>query len=424
MRVMISTIVFCICEVLSAQINFDQYFTDKTLRFDFMLAGNDVKTAVYPVTIKEEPTWGGSITNLTDQFNYGNLRYEVFDSISGRLIYSKGFCTLYQEWQTTAEAKTMERSFYEVATFPFPKNNVIFRLLQRNRNGLFTELYKTSINPTNYFIRREKPLRVATSEIIVSGDPHDCVDIAFIAEGYTSTEMEKFRSDVARLSKELLSEAPFRNFKKKINIWAVEAVSDESGTDVPGENIYVNTAVNSSFYTFNVDRYLTSLDIKSINDYAATVPHDNIVVLINTKRYGGGGVYNYYTGVTSDNALSPQVFVHEFGHAFAGLADEYYTSEVSYEDFYPLDVEPWEPNITTLVSFGEKWRAMISEDTPIPTPSEPKYKNKTGVFEGGGYMAKGIYRPQIDCRMKSNGSDGFCTVCTAAIEKMISFYTK
>ena len=254
--------------------------------------------------------------------------------------------------------------------------------------------------------------------------PDKCVDLAFIAEGYKADEMGKFRDDVKRMADRLFAEAPFNDYKDKFNIWAVEAISQDSGTDVPGEGIYANTALNSTFYTFDLERYLTTQDIKSVNDYSAVVPHDNIIVLINTTRYGGGGVYNYYSGTSAGHPLSPKVFVHEFGHGFVGLADEYYTSEVAYEEFYPLDVEPWEPNITTLVNFDSKWKKMIDKVTPLPTPPEEKYENVTGLFEGGGYSAKGIFRPQIECRMMSNSSKGFCSVCRKAIIEMIGFYTR
>jgi hypothetical protein len=424
MRAIITIIIICFSAGLNAQISFDRYFTDKTLRIDFMLAGNFENTNVYPVGLKEEPSWGGTITTLVDPFNYGNFRYDIYDSLSNALIYSRGFCTLYQEWQTTEEAKKTERSFYEVATLPFPKNKIKFILKQREHNGLFITLYETIINPSDYFILKEKPLNTGFTKIIDSGDPYKCVDIAFIAEGYTTGEMDKFKTDVKRMSDVLFAEPPFSDYKDKINIWAVEAVSEESGTDVPGEGIYMNTALNSSFYTFNTARYLTTFDIKSVNDFAATVPHDNIVVLVNSDRYGGGGVYNYYTGTTSDHALSPKVFLHEFGHAFAGLGDEYFTSNVPYEDFYPLNVEPWEPNLTTLVNFDIKWEKLIDKNTPVPTPDEEKYMNITGVFEGGGYSAKGIYRPEINCRMKSNNEKGFCSVCQNAIKAMIEFYTE
>ncbi|HBC77513.1 MAG TPA: peptidase M64 [Bacteroidales bacterium] len=406
----------------AGQSNYDKYFTDKVLRFDYMLAGNSQKTLVYPVAMKEEPLFGGSHENLTDPFNYGNFKYEVFDAAENRLIYSRGFCTLFQEWQTTAEAKNIERSFYEVATMPFPKNRVRFVLSLRERNGSFSKLYETVIDPGDYYINKEKHVNAAVTRIYGPGDPRKCVDLAFIAEGYTKDEMGKFRDDVRKMADVLFSENPFNGYSDNINIWAVEAVSSDSGTDIPGERIYNNTVLNSSFYTFGTDRYLTTQDIKSVNDYAALVPHDNIIVLINSTKYGGGGVYNYYSGTTAGHQLSPKVFIHEFGHGFAGLADEYYSSDVAYDEFYPLNVEPWEPNITTMINFDLKWKNLVAKETPMPTSPDDKFRNSTGLFEGGGYSAKGIFRPEMDCRMKSNGSKGYCTVCREAVRKMIEFY--
>jgi hypothetical protein len=409
---------------VTGQIKFDNYFTDRVLRYDFMFSGNSSETTVYPMVMKEEPFWAGSKTNLTDPFSYGNFRYEVYDDSSNVLIYSKGFSSLYQEWQTTAEAKKISRSFYEVATLPFPKNKIRLVISGRKRDGSFSSLYETKIDPKNHFIRKEKTIDVHSSEIKAGGDPDKSVDVAFISEGYTAGEMDKFHEDVKKMTDALFAEEPFVDYENRFNIWAVDAVSQESGADVPGEGIYVNTALNSSFYTFDIDRYVTTQDIKSVNDYAAAVPHDVIIVLINSSRYGGGGVYNYYSGTTAGNKLSQKVFMHEFGHGFAGLADEYYTSAVAYDEFYPLNVEPWEPNITTMVDFGSKWKKDISKKTPVPTPAEDKFKNVTGVFEGGGYSAKGIFRPEMDCRMKSNEANGFCSVCRNAIKMMIDFYTK
>lgn len=424
MRTIIPFILFALAAQLSAQENYDRYFTEKVLRYDFLLSGNSQKTLVYPAGMKEEPLYAGSKKNLIDSFNSGNFKYEVFDEADNILIYSRGFCTLYQEWQTTPEAKTMERSFYEVATMPFPKKKIRFVISLRERNGNFIKLYETKIDPADYFIRKEKPLNATFTKIHDGGESDKAVDLAFIAEGYKSDEMSKFREDVKMMADALFAEAPFSDYKDKINVWAVEAVSQESGTDIPGEKVYVNTALNSSFYTFDLDRYLTTQDIKAVNDYAAVVPHDNIIVLINSKRYGGGGVYNYYSGTTAGHPLSTKVFIHEFGHGFAGLADEYYSSSVAYDEFYPLNVEPWEPNITTMVNFDLKWKKMIGKDTPVPTPSDEKYNNVTGLFEGGGYSAKGIYRSELDCRMKSNGPKGYCTVCRNAIKEMIEFYIK
>ena len=424
MRTVISFILFSVSITLQAQDNFNKYFINKVLRFDFMLAGNSQKTTVYPVGMKEEPFWAGSNTNLINPFNLGNFKYEVFDDAGNTLIYSRSFCTLFQEWQTTTEAKTTDRSFYEVATMPYPKNKVRFILSKRERNGIFSKLYETIIDPSSYFIRKENPVNVGITKIYNGGDPHSCVDLAFIAEGYKADEMGKFRDDVKMIADYLFAEAPFSDYKDKFNIWAVEAISQDSGTDVPGEKIYANTALNSSFYTFDIDRYVTTQDIKAVNDYAAAVPHDNIIVLINSTKYGGGGVYNYYSGTTTGNKLSPKVFIHEFGHGFAGLADEYYSSSVAYDEFYPLNVEPWEPNITTMVNFESKWKNMIAKDTPLPTPAKEKYKDVTGLFEGSGYSPKGIFRSELECRMKSNGPKGYCSVCRNAIKEMLEFYIR
>lgn len=412
------------CLPASGQVNFDDYFIDKTLRFDFMLAGDHETTVAYPMEMKEEPFYGGSLTNLVDPFHFGNLRYEIYDQESGKLIYSRGYGSLFQEWQTTAEAKKIKRSFYEVATFPFPKNEVRFALKKYMKDGTLQVVYETLIDPDDYFIRKEAAVETAHRKISGEKDHHRAVDLVFVAEGYTAQEMEKFHSDAERLAGILFEYAPYKDYKKEINIWAVDVVSEESGTDIPGEEIYRKTALNSSFYTFDLARYLTTFDIKSVRDYAAVVPYDNIIVLINSERYGGGGMYNYYSGTTSDHSLTPQVFTHEFGHGFAGLADEYYTSDVAYEEFYPFDIEPWEPNITTLVDFESKWKDMIAEDTPVPTPPTEEYSDIVGLFEGGGYSAKGIYRPQIDCRMKSNEAEGYCKVCEQAIREMIEFYIK
>jgi hypothetical protein len=424
MKTIISVILLSLTISLSAQDNFSKYFTDKVLRFDFMFAGNSQKTTVFPVGMKQEPFWAGSNSNMLNSFNSGNFKYELFELNENNLIYSRAFCTLFQEWQTTVEAKSIDRSFYEVATMPYPKDKVRFIISKRERNGSFSRLYETIIDPSSYFIRKENPVSVVTSKIYGGGDPRSSVDLAFIAEGYKADEMGKFREDVKKMTDYLFAEAPFSDYKDKFNIWAVEAISQDSGTDIPGENIYMNTALNSSFYTFDIDRYLTTTDIKAINDYAAAVPHDNIIVLINSTKYGGGGVYNYYSGTTTGHQLSLKVFIHEFGHGFAGLADEYYSSSVAYDEFYPLDVEPWEPNITTKVNFESKWKNLIAKDTPIPTPSEEKFKDITGLFEGGGYSAKGIYRPELDCRMKSNGPKGYCSICRNAIKEMIEFYIK
>jgi hypothetical protein len=371
-----------------------------------------------------EPYWAGPKTRLTDSFHYGSYRFRIFDLQSDSLIFSKGFSTLFQEWQTTAEAKQTDRTFYQAAIFPFPKKEIRLEIDARQWEGNFKTIFSTEIDPKDYFILKEKPKEYETIQILNNGKPEKKVDIVILAEGYTKSEMQKFTEDANRVTGYLFDEEPFKSEKDKFNVTAVLSPSEESGTDIPGENIYVNTLFNSTFYTFDLPRYLTTSDMKTIYDVAAIVPYDQIYLLVNSERYGGGGFYNFVTVCTADNKLTRQVFVHEFGHGFGGLGDEYYDSSVAYEDFYNLDIEPWEPNLTTLENFDSKWKHLVADTTHIPTPRKMKYKNTVGVYEGGGYMGEGIYSPFIDCRMKSNEAEKFCPVCTEAIKKVIRFYTE
>jgi hypothetical protein len=407
-----------------SQIDFNKYFRNESMRFDFLLGGNSKEEKVYLEQIKKEAFWAGSKTNLVDPLNYGNYRFRIFNEKSDSLIFSKGFSTLFEEWQTTADAKETDKTFYQSAIFPFPKSKIRLEIDSRQREGNFKTIFKTEINPDNYFILNETPNKFETTEILNNGKSENKVDIVILAEGYTAQEMGKFKEDANRVTGYLFEEEPFKSEKEKFNMRAVLTPSLESGTDIPGENIYKNTCFNSSFYTFNVSRYLTTSDMKTVLNAAAVVPYDVICVLVNSERYGGGGFYNFVTVCTADNALTKEVFVHEFGHGFAGLGDEYYDSEVAYEDFYNLKAEPWEPNLTTLVDFDSKWKKMIAESVEIPTPRNDKYADTVGVYEGGGYMSKGIYSPFIDCRMKSNNAKSFCPVCAESIKKVIQYYTE
>jgi hypothetical protein len=402
---------------------FDQYFISKTLRVDYLLAGDHKTEIAYFVQMKQEPFWGGPQKNLIDPFGYGTYRYAAYDSATNRLLFSRGFSTLFQEWRGTQEAKKMRRAFPMTAVLPFPKNTIRFVVEKRSyETNEFELIFDRFISPSDYFINRESIHPCKVTKIKDSGDPHNHVDVAFLAEGYTSLEMDKFLADAKRISDYFMTIEPYASNSAQFNFYAVESPSDEAGVTIPGQDIYVNTNIRSSFYTFDMDRYLTTFDTRAVYDIAANVPYDVIFVLVNSKRYGGGGFYNHYGQSTVDHQLSNQVAIHEFGHEFAGLADEYYTSEVTYSDYYNLKYEPWEPNITTLVNFDSKWKSMVSASTPVPTPREKKFKEVTGLFEGGGYLAKGIYSPAMDCRMKSNESPGFCPVCREAIKKMIRFY--
>ena len=403
---------------------FGDYFLDKSLRIDYFHTG-DWQSEMYSIDkLIEEPYWGGTKTNLIDPFDYGKYRCKVYDLTTNTLIFTYSYSTMFSEWQTTAEAKKITSSFPETVLIPYPKNKVRVEFNTRNNKGVFEKKYEFTIDPASYFIQKENKFPFPSFDILINGDPANKVDIVFIPEGYTKEQMPKFRKDCQKFSDYLFKVTTYKQNKAKFNIRGIEAPSNESGTDFPGLGIWKNTLINSSFYTFDTERYLMTKDNTTLHYVASNVPYDQIVIIVNTDHYGGGGIYNHYAICVSDNVSNEYVFTHEFGHTFAGLGDEYYYSETSYNDFYPLSIEPWEPNLTTLVNFDIKWKSMLSKDIPIPTPNDPKYANEIGVFEGGGYVIKGVYRPAYDCSMKSNSVDNFCPVCRNAIIKMIGYYTE
>lgn len=421
--IFIPVFILIFSSITFSQIKFDEYFIPKTLRLDYIQAGNSQGSTIYFEQMKCEPFWGGNIKNLIDKFNYGEYRFYVYDSSSNKLIYSRGYSTLFQEWQTSDEAKVMSRSFYETIVFPFPKKTVKVEIHRRNSDGNLEKKFETLVNPENYFIGQEiQSNKFANKKVLDNGDPSEKVDLVIIPDGYTGSEMDKVNSDVQRFIGYFFDCSPYKENKNNFNIWVIYASSEESGTDIPGKHIYKNTIVNSSFYTFNTERYLMTTDVKILRNIASGVPYDQIMIMVNSPIYGGGGVYNYYSIVSSDDDYSDYVMCHEFGHAFADLADEYWTSDVAVNDYFNLKVEPVQPNITTLVNFGSKWKNLVDKNIPIPTPNDKKYYDKVGAFEGGGYVEKGIYRPRYDCTMKSRSRNNFCPVCSSAISKMIKFY--
>ncbi|MDR3133313.1 MAG: IgA Peptidase M64 [Prevotellaceae bacterium] len=401
---------------------FHTHFDTTRLRVDLIFAGNAEQQSVYFAGLHKEPQWGGSQTNLIEPFDYGEYCYKVF-STENQLLFSRGFSSLFYEWRTTEEAQNLSRAHPFSLVLPMPKQEVRLEIYERvKKTNEWRRLFTTGIHPSDRQIKQDAPANFAVNTLLHHGHPSQKVDVAFLAEGYTAGEMEKFRADAARFMDYLFAVEPFATHRSDFNIWAVEAVSEESGPDIPHEGIWKNTAADASFYTFRIDRYLTAPNHTRLCELAWNTPYDILYVLVNTAKYGGGGVYNFYGLSMSDHPLAKDVFPHEFGHAFAGLGDEYYTSEVAYLDFYDLEIEPWEPNLTTLVDFDKKWRGLLDKDTPIPTPDTAGYAYTVGVFEGGGYTGKGVYRPALDCRMKSNATKSFCPVCHHALEKMIEMY--
>jgi len=421
-KILIVCIAFIICTSLKAQ--FNNYFENKTLRIDYFHSGNDSTEYYFMDELIQEPLWGGSQINLVDTFNYGNYKFVAHDSASGKIIFSKCYSSLFAEWRTTDEGKITKKAFSETITMPYPKNTVIAEFYSRDRKNIWIKKFEYVINPKNYFISHEQKIKSTCFKVLNNGDPSKKVDIVIIPDGYTKDQMGKFKKDCDKFAAYMFGASPYMENKNNFNIWAINIASVDSGPDMPGLDKWSNTAVGTTFYTFDSERYLMTYENKALHDVAANAPYDQIIILVNSDKYGGGGIYNFYCTVSSDNEYSNYVVTHEFGHAFGGLGDEYYTSQVSTNDLYPLDVEPWEPNLTTMVSFDKKWKSMIQSGTPVPTPNSVKYKEFVGAFEGGGYESKGVYRPMYDCSMKSISYNNFCPVCKKALQNMIDFYTK
>lgn len=409
---------------LSVQAQFNKYFYNKTLRMDYYHSGNDTSESYAFDELIQEPYWGGSEVNLVDTFNYGNYYVKVFNVKNDSLLYSRGYSTLFREWQTTDEAKKINRSFSESVVIPYPKENVRIELYSRNWDGVFQKKFSYEVDTNDYFIKHDRRLVYPAFDVQVTGSPAQKVDIVILPEGYTKAEMGKFIDDCRKFVKNFFTFAPYTDNRDKFNFRAVLAPSKDSGTDIPAEGVWKSTILNTSYYTFNSERYLMTMDDKSVRDLAANAPYDQIYILVNSKKYGGGAIFNYYNVAVNSNVKAAKILIHEFGHGFAGLADEYYDDQTAYGKFYNLNIEPWEPNITTLQHFDKKWKHLVKPATPIPTPAKKKYRNTVGAFEGGGYEPKGMYRPKQDCLMKTFKGDRFCPACQEAIQRMINFYTE
>jgi hypothetical protein len=411
---------------MTAFSQFDKYFESKTLRMDYYHSGNHDNSSYSFDELFEEPYWGGSEVNLIDTFDYGNYYIKLYDLQSGTLLYSRGFSSIFGEWQTTDESKTIDRTMSETVVMPFPKNDARIELYERNSDGQFEKKFEYTFKKDNYFTNHETRNKFPNFSFHKSGDPGVKVDVVIIPEGYSADEMGKFVEDCQKFTHDMFHYKPYSDNMDKFNIWGILAPSQESGVDIPADGIWKNTIMDFGYYTFDSERYLMTFDNKSVRDIAANAPYDQIYVLVNSDKYGGGAIYNFYNVSVNSNSKSAAILIHEFGHGFAGLADEYFDSSTSYNDFYKLDVEPWEPNITTLVDFDKKWKHLLKKRTPIPTPDPVKKKNinSLGAYEGGGYVAKGVYRPRYDCMMKTFNGDTFCPACVEAIQRMIDFYSE
>ena len=410
--------------IQKTEAQFNKYFGDKCLRLDYYHCGNAETEKYFFDELIQEPYWAGSETNLIDTKGYGNHFVEVRTVDTNELIYSRGYCTLFDEWQTTPEAKTTDCCYPESVILPFPREKVVVSIMSRNKKGEFEKKFEYQVDPKSYFIKKERE-KLPVFDIVHSGDSNKKVDLVLLPEGYTESQRELFEADCKKFADEFFSYAPYSQNKDKFNIRGVWAASTDSGPDIPGQNIWNKTRLNGSFYTFDSERYLMIKDFQGVRDVAGNAPYDYIYILANTDKYGGGAIYNFYGISAAHHAEEAgKIYIHEFGHLFAGLGDEY-VGGVEYSEFYPANLEPWEPNLTTLVDFDKKWKNMLPEGTAIPTNAKSENSKKLGVYEGGGYVSKGVYRPWMNCLMNNlHTIDVFCPVCSKSIQDMIDFNCK
>ncbi|WP_148371525.1 IgA Peptidase M64 [Bacteroides bouchesdurhonensis] len=403
--------------------NFSDHFLDKTLRVDYIFTGDVKQQSIVLDELSELPTWAGRRHHLSELPLEGNGQITIKDLSTKQCIYKTSFSSLFQEWLSTDEAKETTKGFENSFLLPYPKQPVEVEIILLNPRKEVMTSFKHIVRPDDILIHKRGTSHITPHRYLLqSGNEKDCIDVAILAEGYTDKEMDIFYQDAEKACESLFSHEPFRSTKNKFNIVAVASPSIDSGVSVPRENTWKHTALQSHFDTFYSDRYLTTSRVKSIHNALAGIPYEHIIILANTDVYGGGGIYNSYTLTTAHHPMFKPVVVHEFGHSFGGLADEYFYEDDVMTDTYPLNVEPWEQNITTRVDFSSKWKDMLPSDTPIPTPVSQKEKYSVGVYEGGGYSAKGIYRPAFNCRMKTNEHPEFCPVCQRAIRRVIDFY--
>ena len=455
--------------VNQGNVAFDQYFTDKTMRFDYYHTGTATEEFFAADQTVSDGPWAGSRTILIDPLGLGPYLFEVTDKATNILLYSRGFASVFGEWQTIPDASEGYGTFHESVRFPWPKQAVNVIMKKRDTANLFKEIWHTSIDPAS---RKVNPADLIHNEkvdvIYDRGPAQEKMDIVILGDGYTAAEMEKFRKDAKRMADVLLAHEPFSGRSRDISILAIETPSTVSGINRPHPGVFKRSALSAHYGSFDSERYVLAYDNKTIRDIASAVPYEMMVILINERTYGGGGIYNLYTTVSVDNKFGEYIMVHEFGHHCGALADEYYTSSVAYE-VPKVKVEPWEPNITALFDKNNlKWKDLVEERTPVPTPwnKEPfdqfgyriqqerdslraakvpeevmealfmrqmkqedeyfaveQYRDKVGAFEGAGYLAKGLYRSQIDCIMYTRHMQ-FCKVCQRSIENVIDLYSK
>jgi hypothetical protein len=465
-------LIFLLPIVAWGKVSYEQYFTDNTMRVDYFHTGTKGEDRITLDQTYQEGFWPGTRTNLIDELNLGEYGFRIYDRATNVMIFSQGFSSIYNEWQTTDEALAgVYRTFSETVRFPFPKKAVQLSIVRRDKQMVYHEVFTVAIDPlkNTEFSKEHRSASYKVVPIVENGKPAAKVDIVILGDGYSTGDMVKLEADARHFNDVMFSTEPFKSRKKDFNVWLVAVESRESGISMPDKGVWVASPLGFQYNTFNTPRYILTTNNKTLRDAAAAAPYDAICVLINDTRYGGGGIYNLYATTYTKEENPDQkwqmdyVYVHEFGHSFAGLGDEYYAAQTGYNDFYSPGIEPWEPNITALLDKDNlKWKEFMTSGLPLPTPwdkakydsisaiqgkldrlasdyykkREPLFKalvdirtksknsGKVGAFEGAGYASKGLYRPTIDCRMFSLSLVDFDPVCSAAINRVIDYFVK
>ncbi len=455
---------------LAADARFDSHFTGATLRIDYDHVGTSGEEHVALDRLRVEGPWPGSRTQLLDPLNRGAYLVEMVDLADQRLLYTRGFASIYGEWETTAEARRAWRSIQEAVRVPEPRRPVQIRLRKRQADMSFREISAFVVDPASRFVERPPLPERQPWAIQEKGAPADHVDLLILGDGYTAEEMETYRADATRAAEAIFSEEPFRSRRDDFNVWALPTPAPIAGVSRPRVGLFRDSPLGASYNTFDSERYVLSLQDRRWRDAAAAAPYDFVLLLVNERKYGGGGIYGLYSTAAAHSTFVPYLIVHEFGHHFAGLGDEYYTSDVAYEELGATRTEPWEPNLTALGDPESlKWGDLVAAGTPLPTPwskeefeershaiqerrralraadapeeelealfreerevmtallGEEEHAGAVGAFEGAGYEAHGLYRPAADCIMFTRDEVGFCDVCARAIEQVIDLYSE
>jgi len=452
-------------------VDFEACFTGRTLRFDYYHSGTATEEHISPDRCRLEGPWAGIRVRLVDGSNLGKYRFRVVDPADGKTVWSRGFASIFGEWETTGEAKDMWRTLHESQRFPEPRETVRLVLEKRGRDGAFAGLYECTIDPSSRFVDRAPVTpRGEVISVFENGEPARKVDLLVLADGYTAAEKGKFEADLKRLVGAMFDTEPFRSRKEDFNVRGLHVPAAESGISNPRKGVWHDAPLGCAFNAFDSDRYVLTFANERVREAAAAAPYDALILLFNERKYGGGGIFNLWSTCAADSEQAPYLFVHEFGHSFAGLADEYYSSQVAYEQFNPHGVEPWEENVTALLDPAElKWKDLVVSGTPLPTPwdqaghdeidlayqakrkklveekaseeatealmrevgaatgprlaAEP-FSGKVGAFEGAMYEAKGLYRPEVDCIMFTRNPKTFCKVCVRAIDRVIDSHVE